>query len=761
MRCVVLRRIVCDRSSAANNRRRLIQRTFGLEPFEERELLSFLQPFGNKFDRVRSGGVLDVIAISGPGQVFAKRINRSTVAISLAGTTQDSQVTVSSLGARPGEANSPLNIRKIRVQTGRLGSFQGLTTTNLMGRVSPLRGIVNSLQFDSLGPAAQITVIGNLGQLTVNQGIDLGKTGQIYVSNDLTGSLSVTRDVDLDGGQIVVGQDLNGSVALGGNLALADDGRFVVGRNLGATASMATADTINGNLSVDSGSDFSIGGNLLALTVNGNIEASGNGVISVNGVLTTLTVNGGGGGSVTGNVTLSSGGELVVGQNLGTLTVGSNIVTSTSGKIQVDGNLGTLSVGGGIMESTGGAVAISTDLTGSLSVSGAVSLNGGIFSVGRDLTGTVGIAGNFALTNSGQFTVGRNLGATASMATDTITGNLTVDSGSEVSVGANLSALMVNGNVEVSGNGVISVTGVLTTLTVSGGGGSSATGNVTLGSGGLIDVAGDLNTFSIGSDLQTSGGGEVEVGGDLGDLAVSGVIYGKGSEDVVVGDDLGQLTVLGGGNNTFSVNNVDIAVSENIQGLDIRNGITDSLITAGILINGGTPGTGANGWNIGSNGSDAVFDSQILAGYEIDNLTIGGNVESDTPSNRAGLPTRIVAGEYPENTYVAGGVINNFQIVGNLIDSVIAASVEPYNGTYPQPAAGPNSTAPPFADPSVPMTIVLAGGSINASYASSSGMPSTLTLTGAVITSIHVYTADYAGIFAANTAGVQVGTPST
>ena len=146
----------------------------------------------------------------------------------------------------------------------------------------------------------------------------------------------------------------------------------------------------------------------------------------------------------------------------------------------------------------------------------------------------------------------------------------------------------------------------------------------------------------------------------------------------------------------FSLNDVDIDVSASIQGLDIRNGITDSLITAGILINGGTPGTGSNGWNIGSNGSVAVFDSQILAGTEIESLVIGGNVVSDMPSNPAGLPTRIVAGEHPENTYTAGGTIDKFQIVGNLIDSVIAASVEPYDGTYPEPAAGPNSTAPPL-----------------------------------------------------------------
>jgi hypothetical protein len=569
--------------ASLESNRTLKQPTFEFESLEERRLLASTAAF--PFADVRFGGVVyEIAVVSGPGGVQTHRTRNGTVGINLLGTTQDSQVSITALISNRGQAIKRLAIGSINVRSGHVGSIQGLTSANLTGRVSPLQGIVNSLQFNSVGPAAQITVIGNLGQLTVNQGISLGKTGRIYVSNDLAGSLSVTRDVDLNGGHIIVGRDLSGSVALGGNVALTDDGQFIVGRNLGATASTASAGTITGNLTVDSGSAFSIGGNVSALIVNGNIEASGNGVISVGGNVTTLMANGGGGSSVTGNVNLSSGGELVVGQN--------------------------------------------------------------------------------------------------------------------------------------------------------------------------------LTTLSVGSDLQTSGGGEVKVGGNLGALSVTGVMAGKGSDDVVVGDDLGQLVVLGGGNNVFSLTDVDIDASGSIQGLDIRNGITNSLITAGIVINGGTPGAGSNGWNIGSNGSAAVFDSQILAGTEIENLVIGGNVVSDKPSNPAGLPTRIVAGESPENAYTAGGTIDKFQIVGNLINSVIAASVEPSNGTYPEPAAGPNSTAPPFANPSVPMTLVLAGGAINPSFATSSGTPSTLTVTGAVTSSTHVYTADNAGIFASNTTGVKVGTPS-
>jgi hypothetical protein len=219
-------------------------------------------------------------------------------------------VTITALLARRGHSIKRLAISAINVRTGRVGSIQGLTSADLMGRISPLSGIVNSLQFNSLGQAAQIRVIGNLGQFTVNQGISLGKTGLIYVSNSLTGSLSVTRDVNLAGGRIIIGQDLNGSVAIGGDLALTSGGQLAVGRNLGATASGAAVDTVTGNVKVDSGSAVTVGGNLSALTIGGNLEASGNGLISVTGALTTLTLSGGAGASITGNLTLSSRGRI-------------------------------------------------------------------------------------------------------------------------------------------------------------------------------------------------------------------------------------------------------------------------------------------------------------------------------------------------------------------------------------------------------------------------------------------------------------------
>ncbi len=280
-----------------------------VEYLESRQLLSFLQPYGQKFDVVHSGAVVDVISVAGPGQVFSQRINRTTIALSLLGTTQDSQVTVTAFGSEPQVANRPLQIGKITVRSGRLGSFQGLTTVDLEGRMSPLTGPISSLQFDSIGPAAKLDVIGNLGQLTINRTVTLGSTGFVNVTNDLTGSLSTTQNVTLNGGRISIGRDLSGSVTIGGNLTLNNGGQFSVGRNQGAATSTATTTsfTVTGNLSVDSSAAFSVGGNASALNVGGNVEASGGGQIAVAGNLGSTSAATGSGASIMGNLTLASG----------------------------------------------------------------------------------------------------------------------------------------------------------------------------------------------------------------------------------------------------------------------------------------------------------------------------------------------------------------------------------------------------------------------------------------------------------------------
>jgi hypothetical protein len=197
-----------------------------------------------------------------------------------------------------------------------------------------------------------------------------------------------------------------------------------------------------------------------------------------------------------------------------------------------------------------------------------------------------------------------------------------------------------------------------------------------------------------------------------------------------------------------------------------------------------------------------------LAGVQIRNLIVNGDVVSDLPSNTAGRPTRIVAGLNRAGQYTVGGNIENFLITGSLIDAVIVASVAPAGGdgktvvlscppgivgTYDAPAGtlatgvvgnvvpilhGSPATYNEFGqlvgyayDPirsPNPDDCILPG-AINAALAptpipvgSPNGtaipLPSRLTVLGGVINTTTPGTGfDQAGLFAADTRGVQVG----
>jgi hypothetical protein len=260
----------------------------------------------------------------------------------------------------------------------------------------------------------------------------------------------------------------------------------------------------------------------------------------------------------------------------------------------------------------------------------------------------------------------------------------------------------VNGGVNTMDVGSV---GSSAQIDVNGSVGTMNVGSVNLGPSGHVVITGDLNSLTVTGNLLVSPGSEgIVVGGNLNGLTVNGIFQGQGTSaiDLSVGLDLTNFTVLSGSSNLGSVRSANIAVGKDIVGLDIQHGIFNSLITAGVLIDG-SPQNSSSGGNIGPDGSNAIFDSEILAGVQIKNLLINGNVTSDYVTNPkpnpTGYPTRIVAGEvledrapgrdpqggFPQGTFTSAGNIDNFQITGSLIDSVLAASVAPYggNGTLP------------------------------------------------------------------------------
>jgi hypothetical protein len=283
------------------------------------------------------------------------------------------------------------------------------------------------------------------------------------------------------------------------------------------------------------------------------------------------------------------------------------------------------------------------------------------------------------------------------------TGDLSIENGGQFIVGNNLSGgLQVNGTELISGNGLFQVGNDLGTpaflvdpTTVPPG--LNVTQNLTLDSGGKFLVGRDVYGITIFGNLVFSpSAGTSAVGGNLNTLVINGVYQGRNnttSPELTVRNNLTTFVVSGNAGQG-SISDASIAVGKSIIGFNVAHGIFNSLITAGVDIENST---------IGPDGVDAVFDSELRAGSQINALQINGNVDSDYVTNPdpTGYRTRIIAGEDAQGNFTQGGVISGAVITGTLIDSVLAASVVPYGGNGTLPATGYGSTVaygPPPGD---------------------------------------------------------------
>jgi hypothetical protein len=494
-------------------------------------------------------------------------------------------------------------------------------------------------------------------------------------------------------------------------------------------------------------------------------------------------------------------------------------------QIDVNSGIQRLSAGAVTLGPTG-HVRIAGDVTQSLNV-GALAIDGGSFIVGHDVTGTM-TAGNVTLSDGGSFTVGHNLSGGAQ-----VNGNLAISGNSAFTVGNDLGGLSVSQAATIDTGGQLTVGEDLTGPLNIGSGltiGSAAelkiqrdvtSTGITVGgdvnlAGGSIDIGRNLSGGAqINGNLIVTTGGGFTVGGELDNLTIGGALEGNGTTtpDLTVGLDLSNLVVNGGAADQGGIEHASIDVAKSIIGLTVPHGIFNSLITAGVSITGS---------NVGADGPDAVYNSDIRAVVSILNVTFNGNVRSTfatNPNNSTGYPTRIEAGENRAGVFTAGGLIDNFEITGALIDSVVAASVQPsggngtlpvvgYGAAYPTPTNTPGdkgsntydspagtttvtlngSSTPttfpnwteityapgqppvatydtnpssPYYDPMID-DFIFPGGAINPSLTVSNGLPSRSTVLGGVIsTANHGDSADFAGLFAADTSGVFVGAEPT
>lgn len=346
--------------------------TPGVEPLEDRQLLSGFFAGATPIRPVQSPGGMYLLTMNGPGLEKVQQVGKGAVAITLFGTTSASTLNVALTRPRPHAAAAPLQIASIRVVSGELGGITAGPAT-LNGPITPLSGSVNTLQFGGLGPNAQIDVNGALGSLSVGGGVALGPTGHVRVGGDINQSVTVGGTLTLDGGSFLVGRNLVGALNAGG-VNLTRGGAFVVGNDVIGPV------TVGNNLSVSSGAVLSVGRDVTT-------DGGGTGGISVNGDLNL------------------DGGKIVVGRNLdvvdvpvpatnttASLSINGDLTASTGGALIVGGNFNGLAVNG-VFQGNGTAVpdlSVGLDLR-NVVVSGATPNQGGIqhasIDVGKNLIG--------------------------------------------------------------------------------------------------------------------------------------------------------------------------------------------------------------------------------------------------------------------------------------------------------------------------------------------------------------------------------------
>jgi hypothetical protein len=413
--------------------------------------------------------------------------------------------------------------------------------------------------------------------------------------------------------------DLPGSVeTLGvGTIGLGPNGLVHVGGSVGGLV-VGSVQLNGGRLRLDG----SVGGATL-----GTLAMRGQSQFLIGGDLGAL--------GVASSAAIAEGSRLVVGGDAtGPVTIGADLAVLDRGVVLVTGGLGAgLRVGRDAVVAGGALLGVGRDAGGTLAVGDDLLIDGALLQVGRDLSGATEIGDDLDIRAGGRLAVARDVAQPFRVG-----GDATFATGGGLFVDRNVASLRVDGNLDLSGRGLL------------------------------------------------------RVGGNLDGLRVGGAILGRrelgtAQPDIRVGLDLNNLVVLGMVPNRGGIAGADIDVIKNLVGLDVRHGIFDSLITVGVLIDGGdVPGSGGN---VGPDGPAAVKDSQIRAGVQIRNVTLGG----DVISTRGGvLPTRIVAGQDRAGTITAGGNIDNFFITGSLIDAVVVASVAPSGGDG---GFSPGLTCPP------------------------------------------------------------------
>src|SRR5215831_4129992 len=334
---------------------------------------------------------------------------------------------------------------------------------------------------------------------------------------------------------------------------------------------------------VDSGGALTLaGGALLTAQQEAVVGQSGQAVLVLMGAALDLTGP-------------SAQNALVVGQNSGSNGTVVNLEQITADTVVVGGSgIGSLSLLGiaSTVTDSGADIGQSAGSQGSVTVNGGEWMNSGTLTVGDVGTGSLtingmagGVSGQVTAFNA---TIGNQAGGQGSVTLDGVellvanaqpsssaletsvlavgaggTGDLALDNGSEVAVGAAQATVHGGGNVSnngqltvggaASGQGQVSISGnsallVYGNATVGGTSAASGAGTVTMG-----QSADDFALFALMGTLAINATGEIDLSGANALVRAKTVTVASGG--VISG--AGTLSGLGGGNNTVTLATID------------------------------------------------------------------------------------------------------------------------------------------------------------------------------------------------------------
>ena len=448
------------------------------------------------------------------------------------------------------------------------------------------------------GGSVTFTENANLvGDVTNNTG-----TTEIEEFGVLTGSLTVNGDtVTVAGGIVEDVVDLDAEVVtVSGGALITEDG-----------ADIQVVTTITSGAITANGGDFTGG----IVGQGGTIDITGDagGDVSVEGSDFAVTAS----GTLDGDVTMTSGPD---GENLGTIqgtVFADGGVFQNSGDINGIGSLNGVIVNGGTFSNNAGGVVDDPALV----QSGSFLANGGTVTGDTVVTGTGAftvIASSAGDVINGTAGGGAPTGGTVTInAGQTLTGDVTNNSGSTAVSGILDGALVVNGGTATTAVG----SAVNELVTVAGTGTLEANGG-TFGAGLVAESSGTINVnddITITSGALTGEGGFVVI--DAGAIVNGNVVQDSGS-----GSTTNSGTITG----TFTVN----AGNANINYGTVEG---EAIVTGGEL---GTSGTLEDGFTV-DGGLLTLFGAGVIEGAGTVNaggaFLVNGGTFNDGVDNEGGI----------------------------------------------------------------------------------------------------------------------------